>query len=89
MEIYIHALDYFMPIFKKAVEGLLGRVGVKIADSDGAFEAAAKELYENYKLQLKSEFDNWRNSVEEEQKKLDSIDNYTLESRICNEIDKK
>jgi hypothetical protein len=89
MEIYIHALDYFMPVFKKTAEGLLGRVGVKIADNDGAFEKKAKELYENYKSHLQSEFDNWRKSVEEEQSKLDSMDNYTLETRICNEIDKK
>ncbi len=89
MEIYIHALDYFMPVFKKAAEGLLGRVGVKIADNDGAFEKKAMELYENYKSRLQSEFDNWRKSVEEEQSKLDSMDNYTLETRICNEIDKK
>ncbi len=89
MEIYILALDYFMPIFKKSVEGLLNKVGVKIADNVNDTENVAKALNEAYVNQIKYEVDAWRKTVEDEQMKLDSMNNYILENRICNEIDKK
>lgn len=89
MEIYLHALDYFIPSFKKSVEGLLDKVGVRIANNIKDAEKKANILNEEYIKELKSDVDAWVKHVEEEQMMLDSGENYDLERRICEEVDKK
>lgn len=89
MEIYIHALDYYLPTFKKSVYDLLDNKGVRIANNTKEAESMAEKLNEDYLSEIKSSVNLWRKQVEEEQMKMDSIENYTLESRICSEIDKK
>ena len=89
MEIYIHALDYYLPTFKKSVYELLDKKGVRIANDTKEAESMAEKLNEDYLSEIKSSVNLWRKQVEEEQMKMDSIENYTLESRICSELDKK
>ena len=107
MEIYIHALDYYLPTFKKSVyeHDLLqkyadrwgsGNCGCsntasysKRTNDTKEAESMAEKLNEDYLSEIKSSVNLWRKQVEEEQMKMDSIENYTLESRICSELDKK
>ena len=92
MEIYINALDYFLPKFKDTVENLLYKVGVKIIDKpkdDQSRLIVAKKFSEVYHNYVKKQVDEWWNILSVEQGKLDTMENYDLENRICREIDKK
>lgn len=89
MQIYIEALDYFLPAFKKTAEGLFERAGVKIAQRGDDLEKAARELNDAYLKIISSKVDVWHKEVEAEQLKLDTPENYIIENKICAEIDEK
>lgn len=90
MQIYIEALDYFLPKFKTIANNLFKTQGVKIIhkSNTNATEEAAK-LNNKYLNALKQEINSWRKEVEMEQLKLDSVENYTIENRLCQELDEK
>lgn len=89
MQIYIEALDYFLPKFKSKTENLFPTLGVKIIKRQKTFsQQDAKELNQLYLTTLKSYVDTWHQEIENEQMKLDSIENYTIENRLCQELDK-
>ena len=92
MEIYIHALDYVMPMFKAAVERLFDEVGVRIIDkpnSDKEMFKVAEGLSNDYRDHIKKQIDVWWKKLHEEHDKLDTLESYKLEARICEEIDKE
>lgn len=86
MQIYIEALDYFLPMFKKYVNDLYETDGVLIIDNKNEAKAAAKKLSDMYMKKVKNRISAWRRDVEKEQMKLDSKENYILENRICADI---
>ncbi len=87
MQIYIEALDYFLPEFKKEVNNLFETVGVKILQSGQNGKLVAKELNTEYVNTLKNKVDIWRKDVEKEQVKLDTPEHYLLESKLCAQFD--
>ncbi len=89
MEIYLLALEHFMPKFKDIVNGLLDEVGVSIVDNKNEVEEEAKKLSLKYHEYVKAKVDEWWNDVEEEQWMMDRPDNYDLEHRICRELEDK
>ncbi len=89
MQIYIEALDYFLPQFKKTADGLFKTVGVKIVEPGQQADIVAKELNAEYLQKLQQKVENWRKEVEIEQMKLDSAENYVLENKLCEKFDKK
>lgn len=89
MQIYIEALDYFLPEFKAKTENLFPALGVKIIKRKNSFSRQdAEELNNLYLTTLKKYVDSWRQEIENEQMKLDSVENYTIENRICQELEK-
>ncbi len=87
MQIYIEALDYFLPELKEFSKTLIDKKGVKIIESDSDAELHAKILNDDYVSYIEEYVDKWRKTVEKEQLKLDSIENYIIESKICEDID--
>jgi hypothetical protein len=83
MQIYIEALDYFLPTFKKSAENLFQEVGVKVIPSPKIAKESAMDLNRKYVQALKEKVDAWRKEVEIEQQKLDSVENYLVENRLC------
>ncbi len=86
MQIYIEALDYFLPEFKKAANGLFDKIGVVVVGKDESAAFKAKELNEAYLNEMKSKVEKWRREVETEQMKLDSPENYILENKLCESL---
>lgn len=86
MQIYIEALDYFLPILKKEAEGLFKKAGVKAALPEEA-EEVAQALNKAYLQILQEKIDAWRAEVETEQMKLDSVENYMMENLLCQKMD--
>ncbi len=89
MQIYLEALDYFLPEFKKTAEGLFENVGVKIVAPGQQADVVAKELNVEYLQKLQQKVETWRKEVEFEQMKLDSVENYIIENKLCEKFDKK
>lgn len=89
MQIYIEALDYFLPEFKKTADGLFETVGVKVVAPGQRADVVAKELNVAYLQALQQKVERWRQEVEDEQVKLDSAEQYILENKLCEKFDKK
>lgn len=87
MQIYIEALDYFLPILKKRIDKLFDEVGVKVVARGESAETAAKALNEAYLEPVKKIIDSWRKEVETEQMKLDTPEHYMIENMLCQKID--
>lgn len=87
MQIYIEALDYFLPQFKKTVDELFETVGVSIIARGEDGKKAAEQLNNRYNDVIQKKVELWHKEVEKEQLKLDSLENYVLENRLCEEID--
>ena len=88
MQIYIEALDYFLPEFKKAAAGQFDKIGVRVVGPGESADDAARELNEAYLNDMKKKVEHWRREVEQEQMKFDTPQNYILESKLCEEKDK-
>lgn len=90
MQIFIEALDYFLPKFKTIANNLFKTQGVKIIHKSNAnvTEEAAK-LNNKYRDALKQKVDSWYKEIKMEQLKLDSVENYTIETILCQELDEK
>ncbi len=88
MQIYIEALDYFLPQFKDTAERLFEMVGVKIVAPGQQADVIAKELNAEYLQKLQEKVETWRKEVAVEQAKLDSIENYIVETKLCEKFDK-
>ena len=89
MQIYIEALDYFLPEFKKTADGLFETVGVKVVAPGQRADIVAKELNVAYLQTLQQKVERWRQEVEDEQIKLDSAEQYILENKLCEKFDKE
>ncbi len=83
MQIYIEALDYFLPELKKMADGLFNEVGVRVVAPDVHVSTVAQQLNEGYLNIVKNKVENWRKEVEQEQLKLDTPENYILENKLC------
>lgn len=86
MQIYIEALDYFLPKLKKYMEGLFDEIGFIVIAKDESEEDAAKKLNEAYINAIQNKIEEWHKEVEAEQLKLDSPENYALENMLCQNI---
>ena len=60
---------------------------IKIVAPNEDAQSAAESLYNEYVDYLNKKVLHWQNEMLYEQKKLDSPENYIMESRICSEID--
>lgn len=92
MQIYIEALDYFLPIFKETAEGLFDRLGVKVIKKDknrDVNERNAREFNDMYVKAMEEIVHQWHLEVEAEQLKLDTPEHYIIENSICQEIERK
>ncbi|MBR2274192.1 MAG: hypothetical protein IJ864_05155 [Alphaproteobacteria bacterium] len=87
MQIYIEALDYFLPRLKAYMDKQFERIGVKIISRSGSSEQAAAELNQAYFNDLQQRIEAWRHEVEIEQLKLDTPEHYMLENSLCQEIE--
>ncbi len=87
MQIYLEALDYFLPQLKEAVNGLFGTIGVKVVKRAEAGRSAAQELNDLYLKPLQDIVNRWRKEVEKEQLKLDTPEHYIIENKLCEEIE--
>ena len=86
MQLYIEALDYFLPQLKMTVDELFDNVGVKIVKRGKNSERDARELNEAYLAVVQAKVNAWRKDVEKEQMKLDTPEHYMIENRLCQEI---
>lgn len=89
MQLYIEALDYFLPQLKEVVYGLFKNVGVKIVKKGEEGERSAKALNDAYLAVVQAKVNAWRKDVEAEQLKLDTPEHYIIENKLCEEIDGK
>lgn len=87
MQIYLEALDYFLPQLKETVNGLFDTLGVKIVKRAQAGREAAKEVNDLYLNSVQKKVNQWRKEVEAEQLKLDSPEHYIIENKLCEEIE--
>lgn len=87
MQLYIESLIYILPQLKQKAIRSVEDIGVKIVKGDSNIENVAKVLYEEYVKYLKDFVESWQKDMFSEQLKLDSYENYMIESRICKEID--
>ncbi len=87
MQIYIEALDYYLPKFKQKLEKVFDELKIDIITPEENVGDSAKIYNNKYVEYLQKDVDEWRKQVEVEQMKLDSIENYMLENKICKEID--
>ena len=78
-----------LPKLNEMSKTLLDKKGVKIIDADSDAELQAKMLNNDYVLFIEEFVNKWRKEVEKEQLKLDSVENYIIESKICAEINDK
>ena len=88
MQIYIEALDNFLGKLKFLAMGLYGNIGVEVIDKKYASKEAAEKYNKLYYNEVEKRVLVWRKSVEEEQMKLDSPEQYIMEVRVCEEFDK-
>lgn len=88
MQIYLEALDYFLPQLKESVNGLFNQIGVKVVKRGQAGKPVAQELNDAYLAVVQAKVERWRKSVEQEQLKLDTPEHYILENKLCQEIEK-
>ena len=56
---------------------------------DAEIRAGIDRLYEYYTARLKPIIDEFHKARENEQRKLDNIVNYTMESELCREFDRE
>lgn len=89
MQIYIEALDYFLPKFKQSLDSLFDRIGFLIVSKDESVEEAAKRLNNNYLAVVQAEVDAWQKETALEQLKLDTPEHYIIENSICDHINGK
>ena len=87
MQVYIDALDYFLPEFKETTTGLFDKIGVRVVGAGESVDAAARELNDAYLNEMKVKVERWRKEVEQEQMHFDTLENYILESKLCEGID--
>jgi hypothetical protein len=85
LRIFVEALDYFLPKFKKIVNGARDKLGVKIVERNMDAKLAAEEYNDMYIKYFENIVNKWRKAVSAEQMKLDSVENYILEAKICEE----
>ena len=86
-QIYIEALDYFLPRLKKYADALFDNIGVKVITKGESVDNAMADLSKSYHDAVQKRIDAWYKAVEKEQLKMDTIEQYKLESRICQEIE--
>ena len=85
MQMYIDALDYILPQLKRTVKGLYDNIGVKVVKSGVDYKEVAGELNKAYLSVVEDKIVKWRGDVNKEQMKLDSLEHYVIENRICEE----
>ena len=83
MQIYIEALDYFLPILKDYMSHLFDELGFVVVARGDSVDKAAKELNEKYLKKMQEKIEVWHNELEAEELKLDTADHYLLENLIC------
>lgn len=86
-QIYIEALDYFLPLLKKYADSLFDNVGIRVISSQESVDDAMQELSMAYHNAVQKKIDVWYRSVEKEQLKMDTFDQYALETSICKKIE--
>lgn len=87
MQIYIDAMDYFLPAFKKYLNGQFKEIGVEIVSQKADVQEVIKKLNEKYLKGAQQKVDAWRKDIENEELKLDTPEHYLMESMICEHID--
>jgi len=87
MQIYIEALDYFLPKLKKFMVKQFNLIGVKVVSDSESSEKAAKDLNEKYLAGIQNKITEWHKEVEHEQLKLDTPEHYIIENMICQTIE--
>jgi len=87
MQIYIEALDYFLPNLKQYMGGLFDEIGFVVVARGNSVDNAAKELNERYLEKIQEQIDAWHVELATEQLKLDTPEHYLLENLICEYID--
>ena len=87
MQIYIDAMDYFLPTFKKYLDEQFSLIGVEIVSQQENVQDAIKQLNEKYLMAAQQKVEAWRQEVEEEELKLDTPEHYLMESLICEHVD--
>lgn len=85
LAIFIDALDYFLPKFKKFIDESRDKMGVMIVEKNVDIKYAVEMYNKKYVKYLEDYVNRWRKSVIAEQMKLDSIENYILEAKVCAE----
>lgn len=86
-QIYIESLDYFLPRLKKYADALFDNIGVKVIAKGEAVDKAMADLSKSYHDTVQKRIDAWYRAVEKEQLKMDTLEQYKLESQICREIE--
>lgn len=84
-------LEYFLPLIDETVRNAINEVrAVKVSStSDGDLKAGAEQLYKFYFSRLNPILEELERARENEQKKLDNITNYKMESELCREFEEK
>lgn len=89
--INILTLEYFLPLIDETIRNAISEVrAIKVSGTgDAEIRAGIDRLYEYYTARLKPIIDEFHKARENEQRKLDNIVNYTMESELCREFDRE
>lgn len=89
--INILTLEYFLPLIDETIRNAISEVrAIKVSGtSDAEIRAGIDRLYKYYTARLKPIIDEFHKARENEQRKLDNIVNYTMESELCREFDRE
>ena len=89
--INILTLEYFLPLIDETIRNAISEVrAIKVSGtSDAEIRVGIDRLYKYYTARLKPIIDEFHKARENEQRKLDNIVNYTMESELCREFDRE
>lgn len=89
--INILTLEYFLPLIDETIRNAINEVrAVKISGNGQAeINDGIQRLYKYYTARLQPIIDEFQRARENEQRKLDNITNYTIESELCREFERK
>lgn len=77
------ALDYFLPLFHKAIIEILKSIKPRKVMHSSQIKLASEEITEEFQNKINPLYDYFRQQIFNEQQKLDNDNNYKYENQLC------
>lgn len=82
-------LEYFLPLIHKTLKKTIREVRSIKVPSPAHAQEGMKLLQKYYRIKLTPIIEEYEKARKNEQKKLDNLTNYTMESELCHEFNRK